>query len=58
MLFRSHQRGPLVVYLNTAIAYEKGEMQQCLAALGKLRVNAGQLYEIYRQAIRFATLID
>ncbi len=53
-----HQRGPLVVYLEAAIAYEKGEMQQCLAALGKLRVNAGQLYEIYRQAIKFATLLD
>jgi len=52
------RQGPLVPFLDAVMAYEQGRTDDCLRALGKLRVNAGKIYDIYLEAIKFSALID
>jgi len=52
------RQGPFAPFLDATIAYEKGCTEDCLIALGKLRVNRKKVYDIYLEAIKFSTLLD
>ena len=50
--------GPLAPFLHAVIAYEQGELRQCLGHWQALRVDQDKVYELYQDAIRFAAIID
>jgi len=52
------RQGPFAPFLDAAIAYEQGRTEDCLIALGKLRVHRNKVYDIYLEAIKFSTLLD
>jgi len=52
------RQGPFAPYLDAAVAYEQGRTEDCLIALGKLRVHRNKVYDIYLDAIKFSTLLD
>lgn len=53
-----HRQGPLVPFLDAAIAYEQGRTEACLHALARLRIHAGTIYALYLDAITFAQFLD
>jgi c-di-GMP-related signal transduction protein len=49
-----HQEGPLSVYLQTVIAYERGNSEECFQALKNLHVPEEKLYSTYLSSIEFS----
>lgn len=49
-----HQEGPLTVYLQTVIAYERGNSEECFQALKSLHVPEEKLYSTYLSSIEFS----
>jgi EAL and modified HD-GYP domain-containing signal transduction protein len=54
----THQRGPLMPFLQAVIAYEQGRPEECLQVLEFLRIDTEKVYDMYLEAIKFAALID
>ena len=54
----TRHQGPLVPFLDAVIAYEQGRTEDCLRALGKLRISAQKVYNLYLEAIKFSFLLD
>jgi len=52
------RQGPFAPFLDATVAYEQGRADDCLRALGKLRITSGKVYDIYLEAIKFSTLLD
>ncbi len=50
------QDGPLSVFLETVIAYEKGNVEECFEALDTLQVPKNQLFPIYLSSLEFADI--
>lgn len=48
------QSGPLAIYLEIVIAYERGRSRKCFEALKKLQLPEDELYNIYLSSLRFA----
>ena len=49
-----HQKGPLSVYLQTVIAYERGNSEECFQALKSLHVPEEKLYDTYLSSVEFS----
>jgi len=54
----SQQQGPLMPFLQAVIAYEQAQPEECLQRLEPLQIDTDKVYDMYVEAISFASLID
>jgi EAL and modified HD-GYP domain-containing signal transduction protein len=50
--------GPLFPFLQAAITYEKGQSEECLAALRTLQVDPVKVYDMYLESIKYSSFIN
>lgn len=51
-------KGPLAPFLQAVVAYEQGKSKECLQALRMIKVDPAKVYDLYLDAVKFASIID